>query len=106
MALLLNKNYGTCVENSYHINDRILMVRIKTAPVNSTIIQVYFPTSISDEERIEQIFNILEELIKRIYHKDNLIIMGDFNAVVGNVTDSGVVGKYGLGTRNEREQTS
>lgn len=28
--------------------------------------------------------------------------MGDLNAVVGNVADSDVVGKYELGTRNER----
>jgi exonuclease III len=102
VALLLNKNYGTCIENSYHINDRILMVRIKTAPVNSITIQVYFPTSNSDEEEIEQIYNILEELIECIHHKNNLIIMGNFNAVVGNVADSDAVGKYGLETRNER----
>jgi len=73
LALLLDKNYGTCVENSYHVNDRILIVRIKTAPVNSTIIQVYFPTSNSDKEEKEQIYNILEELIECIHHKDNLL---------------------------------
>uniref|UniRef100_A0A2S2PWI5 Craniofacial development protein 2 n=1 Tax=Sipha flava TaxID=143950 RepID=A0A2S2PWI5_9HEMI len=78
------------------------MVRIKTAPVNSITIQVYFPTSNSDEEEIEQIYNILEELIECIHHKNNLIIMGNFNAVVGNVADSDAVGKYGLETRNER----
>lgn len=99
---MLSKNYRTCVENSHHVNDRILIVRIKTAPVNLTIIQVYFPTSNSDEEEIEQMYNILEELIERIHHKDNLIILGDFNAVVGNVADSDAVGKYGLGTRNEK----
>lgn len=102
VALLLNKSYEICVENSYHINDRILIIRIKSAPVNSTIIQVYFPTSNSDEEEIEQMYNILEEHIENIQHNDNLIIMGDFNAVVGNVVDSDAVRKYGLGTRNER----
>jgi len=90
------------VENSYYINDRILIVRIKTAPVNSTIIQVYFLTSNSEGKLIEQMYNILEELIEYTNDKDNLVIMGDFNAVVGNVADSDVVGKYELGTRNER----
>lgn len=47
-------------------------------------------------------YNILEELIEHTHDKGNLIIMGDFNVVVGNVADSDVVGKYGLGTRNER----
>jgi len=91
VALLLNKNYGTCVENSYHVNDRILIVRVKIAPVNSTIIQVHFPTSNSDEEKIEQMHNILEELIERIHHKNILIIIGDFNALVGNVANSDAV---------------
>lgn len=100
--MLLNKNYGKCAENSYHINDRILIVRINTAPVNSTIIQVYFSTSNSDEKEIEQMYNILEELIEHMHHKDNLIIMRDFNFVVGKIADSDVVGKYGLGTRNKR----
>ncbi|XP_025414509.1 craniofacial development protein 2-like [Sipha flava] len=102
VSLLSNKNYGTRVENSYHVNNRILIVRIKTAPVNSTIIQVYFLTSNSDEEEIEQMYNILEELIERIHHKDNLIIMGDFIAMVENLNDSDAVGKYGLGTRDDR----
>lgn len=68
MALLLSKNYGTCVENSYHVNDRILIVGMKTSPVNLTTIQVYFLTSNSDEEEIEQMYNILEMLIERIHH--------------------------------------
>lgn len=45
MALLLNKIYGAFMKNSYHINNIILIVRIKVAPVNLTTIQVYFPTS-------------------------------------------------------------
>lgn len=75
VALLLNKSYGTFVEKSYLINDIILIIRIKSAPVNSTIIQVYFLTSNSDEE-IEQMYNILEEHVENIHHNDNPIIMG------------------------------
>lgn len=47
-------------------------------------------------------YNILEELIEHTHRKDNLTIMGDLNAVVGNAADSDMVGKYELGTRNER----
>lgn len=46
-------------------------------------------------------YNILEELIGHTLDNDNLIIMGDFNAMVQNVVDNHVVGKYGLRTRNE-----
>lgn len=35
-------------------------------------------------------YKILEELIEHTHDKNNLIIRGDFNAVVGNETDSNV----------------
>ncbi|XP_026476325.1 craniofacial development protein 2-like [Ctenocephalides felis] len=34
--------------------------------------------------------------------KVNVVIMGDFNAVVGNGSEEEIVGKYGLGRRNDR----
>jgi len=70
--------------------------------MNTTIIHVYFPTSNSDEEEIEQMYN-LEKLIGNTHI--NLIIMGDFNAVVVNKTYSNLVRKYGLGARSEKGNT-
>lgn len=34
VAILMNKKWGTCVENTYHVNDRILVIKIKAVPVN------------------------------------------------------------------------
>ena len=34
--------------------------------------------------------------------KEHVIIMGDFNAIVGEEPQNSQVGKYGLGERNER----
>lgn len=39
---------------------------------------------------------------KKNSQNTHIIKKGDFNDRVGNVADSDVVGKYGLGTRNER----
>ena len=33
---------------------------------------------------------------------DNLILMRDWNAVVGKIKEGNIVGKYGLDKRNER----
>lgn len=38
VVFLLNKKYRICVKNSYHINDRILVIKIITVIVNMTII--------------------------------------------------------------------
>ncbi|KAL4088715.1 hypothetical protein QTP88_023799 [Uroleucon formosanum] len=56
----------------------------------------------ANDEEVEEIYEKIEELISLTNSKENLIIMGDWNAIVGDSTDGREVGKYGLGTRNER----
>jgi len=58
-------------------------------------------TQTSDDEE-EKINEKMEELINFTNGKENLIIMGDWNAIVGENSDGKEVGKYGLGTRNEK----
>lgn len=60
------------------------------------------PTSTDDIGEVEKVYEDIEELLKLTKHKDNLIIMGDFNAVIGEGSDGIEVGKYGLGKRNDR----
>jgi len=36
--------------------------------------------------------------------KDYMVIMGDWNAVVGGKKDGNEIGQFGLGKRNERGQ--
>ncbi|VVC38380.1 Endonuclease/exonuclease/phosphatase [Cinara cedri] len=44
----------------------------------------------------------ISEVIEMAKEKDNLIILGDWNALVGERTEPGVTGKFGFGTRNQR----
>lgn len=50
VGILLNKEWGLQVENTYHVNDRILLIQLKTSTVNMIVIQVYFPTSYNEDE--------------------------------------------------------
>ncbi|CAI6357419.1 unnamed protein product [Macrosiphum euphorbiae] len=45
VGILLNKVWELQVENTYHVNDRISLIKLKTSTVNMIVIQVYFPTS-------------------------------------------------------------
>ena len=69
--------------------------------MNINIIQVYAPTADSDDNLVEEYYDQLKDLMKSI--KSNVtIIMGDFNAKVGNEMKEDIVGKFELGIRKER----
>lgn len=42
------------------------------------------------------------EVMENVKKNDNFIILGDWNAVVGEGEEGDAVGKYGLGVRNNR----
>jgi hypothetical protein len=62
---------------------------------------VYFVISDAEND-VEEICSVLEELLKLAKGDDNLIIMGDCNAIVGKGAKGQEVGEFGLRTRNER----
>uniref|UniRef100_A0A8D9DT62 Craniofacial development protein 2 n=1 Tax=Cacopsylla melanoneura TaxID=428564 RepID=A0A8D9DT62_9HEMI len=103
VALILRGKWRNNVLNTYHVNDRIMMIKIHAEPTDIYIIQVYFPTSNSDDEEVEHMYEQLEDLFKITEEKSNVFITGDFNASVGeqNFT-SNTMGKFGLGKQNER----
>ncbi|KAI5717312.1 hypothetical protein M8J77_003669 [Diaphorina citri] len=101
VALILKGEWKDSVLNTYHLSDRILMIKLEAIPNNIYIIQVYFPTSSSTEEEIDSIYEQIEDLLQLTDEKSNVFIMGDFNASVGNQTGTNT-GKFGLGNRNQR----
>ena len=66
-----------------------------------TVIQVYAPTSNTEESEVERFYEDLLELTPK---KDVLFITGDQNAKVGSQETLGVTGKFGLEMRNEAGQ--
>lgn len=79
----MEKEVGREVIDVGTIGNRIIAAKIPAIPVDMYIIQVYMPTSRHDEQEIETINDQLEELIRDIPTRNNLILMGDWNAIVG-----------------------
>ena len=69
-----------------------------------TVIQIYAPTSNTEEAEVEQFYEYLQNLLELTPRKDVLFIIGDWNAKVGSQEIHGVTGKFGLGVQNEVEQ--
>ena len=71
-------------------------------PFNITIIQVYAPTTNSEEA--EQFNEDLQNLLKLTPKKEVLFIVRDWNAKVGSQELPGVTRKSGLGIKKEAGQ--
>ena len=104
VALILDKEFGKRVKKIVNHSDRLLLVRVEADPVDIVLLQVYMPTSAEKDEEIESMYEQIEGLIRQGKATDNVIILGDWNAVVGEGREDGVVGDFGLGTRNARGQ--
>ncbi|XP_055384403.1 uncharacterized protein LOC129614040 [Condylostylus longicornis] len=59
-------------------------------------------TAEKDDEEVEKFYEEIKVLLKNASKEDCLVVLGDFNAKVGNEEVNNVAGKYGLGQRNMR----
>ena len=82
----------------------MISVCFQSKPFNITGIQVYAPTSNTEEAEVEQFHEDLQDLLELTPPKDVLFIIGDWNAKVGSQEIPGVTGKFGLGVQNEAGQ--
>ena len=82
----------------------MVSVHLQGKLFNTTVIQVYAPTSNAEETEVERFYEDLQDLLELTPKKDVLFIIGDWNAKVGSQETSGVTGKFGLGMRNEAGQ--
>ena len=73
-------------------------------PFNIMVIQVYAPTSNTEEAEVKWFYEDLPDLLEVTLKKDVLFIIGDWNTKVGSQETPGVTGKFGLGIRNEAGQ--
>ena len=65
------------------------------------VIQVYAPTSNTEEAEVEWFYEDVHDLLELTPQKGVLFIIGDWNAKVGSQEIPGVTGKFGLGVQNE-----
>ena len=97
---MVNKRVWNAVLGCNLKNDRIISVRFQGKPFNITVIQVYAPTSNTEEAEVERLYEDLQELLEPAFKKDVLFIIGDWNAKAGSQEKPGVTGKFGLGMQN------
>jgi hypothetical protein len=80
----------------------LILIKFRDKPNYTVLIRVYFPTPDAEDNVVEEVYSGLEELCRLAKREYILIIMGDWNAIVGEGAEDQEVGAFGLGTRNER----
>ena len=61
----------------------MISVSFQGKPFNSTVIQVYAPTTNAKEAKVDQFYEDLQDLLELTPKKDVLFIIGDWNAKIG-----------------------
>ena len=75
----------------------MIFVHFQSKPSNITVIQVYAPTSNTEEAEVERFYEDLQEPLELTPQKDVIFIIGDWNAKVGSQETPGETDKFGLG---------
>ena len=101
VAIVCGKKTAGAMMGYNAVNDRMMSLRLQGSPMNITIVQVYAPTSGADDDVLEDFYGELQETIDSIPKGDIMILMGDFNAKIGERGKTRSVGGHGLGNRND-----
>lgn len=102
VGIILSKELNKHLVSALHFSERLILLQLQTALGKMNIIQVYAPTLDKEDTEIEAFYSQLDEILALLKPRDITIIMGDFNAKIGQGEAGEWVGKYGLGKRNER----
>ena len=105
VAIMVNKRIRNAVLGCNLKNDRMISVCFQGKPFKITVIQVYAPTSNTEETEVERFYEDLQDFLQLTLKKDVLSIIEDWNAKVGSQETPGVTGKFGLGMQKEAGQS-
>ena len=104
VGLMVNNRVRNAVLGCNLKNDRMISVHFQGKPFSITVIQLYAPTSNTEEGEVERLYEELQDLLELTPKKDVLFKIGDWNAKVGSCERPGVIGNFGLGIWNEARQ--
>ena len=103
VALLLREDAKRSLKSWFPISPRLLTARLIHRHGHLSIIVVYAPTELSLIEDKDNFYNQLDAVIETIPPHDQLVVLGNFNAVSGTsrVGFEQVVGNHGSGIPND-----
>ncbi|CAG9116303.1 unnamed protein product [Plutella xylostella] len=96
-------------EYPVHISDRVTTLRLKLDRNNYlNVISVYAPTLDKSDDVKDKFYEELSQCLDSINAREQVLLLGDFNARVGRDYEAwpGVLGRHGVGNMNSNEAAS
>ncbi|XP_055388198.1 uncharacterized protein LOC129616594 [Condylostylus longicornis] len=103
VGFIISKQMSKSVISWEPISNRLITLRLNSRIRKVSIIQCYAPTEVADESEKNELYEQLTAAIYKVPRTDILILMGDFNAKVGQrdpEDECTATGTHGLGVLN------
>ena len=82
---MLRKSAGMRVKRFLQYNERTVVVMLETKPEDRVVEQVYMPTTDYEDEKVEDVYDDIREVMKQVRGKKILLLM-----VIGMLTSAKV----------------
>ena len=103
VAIIMTSQAEKALLSWESVNERIITARFQTRFFKLSIIQCYAPTNDASDLSKDTFYNTLVDVLNLVPKHDIIIVMGDFNAKIGDDNRGAEkhVGKYGIGELNQ-----
>lgn len=102
VGILLNKKYENSIDDYKFISERILMVSLRMTNMNTLyIFSIYAPEDCKPEREKESFYDTLHEYLNLVPPDKPVLILGDFNARIGNNIVPGIKQRFNEATLND-----
>ena len=107
VGFAVKKKYNDKIESVGEGSERLLVRRIQTTDGPVILISAYVPTEGSPSEDKDQFYEQLDDLMNTIRTHEHVILMGDFNAMVGadSVAWKDIIGPHGVKAKTNNNGT-
>lgn len=106
VGFLVNKKWKDQISEFIGISERVAVLILTINGISYGFTTVYAPTADKSDQVIEKFYDEVAKALKLTEKCNFFYLLGDWNSKIGKYSenDSDVMGKFGIGDRNERGQ--
>lgn len=101
VAIAISRKYQANIQDCSYVSPRILVVRMEAEDQTLNIVSVYSPEDNKPKQERESFYDQLQNTIESLPNDQQSIILGDFNARIGNQIIPGIKQRFNENVLND-----